>query len=425
MGSEILDRLDAAVQELAALPWDALGDDEVVEVLRRVETVKRRLAPVDHAAINQVQARSIPFTNGCRTTTVFLSNLLRIGRGEATARAQAAEALGVRRTITGALVGPRFPLVAAAQTEGVLSERHAAVITRRVDSLPDEVADRSGDWLEATLVEHGRHLDPAVLDRHARQLAYRLDQDGVYDEQAYRDKTRSFDLHRRTDGSAHLDAELTAECAEYLATALDAVTKPTPSSEAGPDPRTATQRRHDGFAQLLTLALRASVLPRAGGISTTVLLTMDADTWITGQGAATTGHGYTLSAHTAQRWAGHDTRLILTLLDKTRAVTAYSTGHRIFTETQRLAIIARDKGCTFPGCDATPQWCEINHVPPWQTSHRTTVTEGALTCAGDHRDHQAMGWQPTMLDGIPHWIPPKWLDPDQRPIRNTRHDPPP
>ena len=152
---------------------------------------------------------------------------------------------------------------------------------------------------------------------------------------------------------------------------------------------------------------------------------MDADAWVTGQGTATTGHGYTLSAQTAKRWAGHDTRLILTLLDKTKAVTAYSSVHRIFTEPQRLAIIARDKGCTFIGCDAGPQWCEINHVPEFRTTHRTTVAEGALTCCGDHRDHRAMGWQPTMLHGIPHWIPPKWLDPDQRPIRNTRHDPPP
>ncbi|MDT4988947.1 MAG: hypothetical protein QOI74_3041, partial [Micromonosporaceae bacterium] len=105
-------------------------------------------------------------------------------------------------------------------------------------------------------------------------------------------------------------------------------------------------------------------------------------------------------------------------------VSAYSHTQRIFTETQRLVIIARDKGCTFPGCDAGPQWCEINHVPEYRTTHRTTVSEGALTCCGDHRDHQAMGWQPAMINGIPHWIPPKWLDPEQRPIRNTRHDPP-
>jgi hypothetical protein len=46
------------------------------------------------------------------------------------------------------------------------------------------------------------------------------------------------------------------------------------------------------------------------------------------------------------------------------------------------------------------------HVPEWQTTHRTRVDEGALTCSGDHRDHQAMGWTPTMINGVPYWMPP-------------------
>ena len=318
-----------------------------------------------------------------------------------------------------------FPLVAAAQAEGELSDRHAAVVTRTVEKLPVEVREEFGDWLESTLVEHGRHLDPALLDRHARQLAYRLDQDGQFDEAKHRERGRGFDVHPRPDGSARVEGELTAECAAHLLAQLDALTKPKPSSEAGPDPRTATQRRHDAFEAMMRLVERAELLPRAGGITTTVLLQMDADSWVTGTGTATTGHGYTVSAETAKRWAGGDARLVLTLLDKAKAVEAYATGQRIFTEAQRLAIITRDRGCTFVDCDAGPQWSEINHVPEWQTTHRTRVDEAALVCSGDHRHHQAMGWQATMIDGIPYWIPPKWLDPEQKPRRNTRHDPPP
>jgi hypothetical protein len=62
----ILDRLDAVVAELQALGTDAVTDDEVVEIARRVEAAKRRLAPVDHAIVNQLAARSVPFTHGCR-----------------------------------------------------------------------------------------------------------------------------------------------------------------------------------------------------------------------------------------------------------------------------------------------------------------------------------------------------------------------
>jgi hypothetical protein len=30
---------------------------------------------------------------------------------------------------------------------------------------------------------------------------------------------------------------------------------------------------------------------------------------------------------------------------------------RIASPAQTLALIARDGGCSFPGCDVAPQWC--------------------------------------------------------------------
>jgi hypothetical protein len=33
-----------------------------------------------------------------------------------------------------------------------------------------------------------------------------------------------------------------------------------------------------------------------------------------------------------------------------------------------------------------------------------------------------MGFQSIMLNGRPHWVPPKWIDPEQKPMRNTMHD---
>jgi len=34
-----------------------------------------------------------------------------------------------------------------------------------------------------------------------------------------------------------------------------------------------------------------------------------------------------------------------------------------------------------------------------------------------------MGWRVDMIDGLPTWTPPAWIDPDQKPIRNRRHQP--
>jgi hypothetical protein len=85
-------------------------------------------------------------------------------------------------------------------------------------------------------------------------------------------------------------------------------------------------------------------------------------------------------------------------------------------------MIARDKGCTFPGCGTGPSWCQANHITEWQYGHRTSIDDGALLCGFHHREFEKLGWKCVMLDGIPHYIPPYWLDHEQKPQRNTAHD---
>src|ERR1700709_326063 len=223
---EVLGRLDAAVSELAALPFDSLADDDIIEVLKRVETAKRRLAPVDHELIGQVQARSLPFSNGARTPTSLLGQLLRISRPEAAGRVKAAEALGRRVTVCGARVEPQYPLVAAAQAEGVISDRHAKAAVDAVGKLPDELVDEFGDFLERTLVEQARVIDPAQLTVHAADLVNLLDQDGRDEGEKRRDKTRGLSIFPNPDGSSRVEGNLTAECTALLKAQLDALTAP-------------------------------------------------------------------------------------------------------------------------------------------------------------------------------------------------------
>jgi hypothetical protein len=86
-------------------------------------------------------------------------------------------------------------------------------------------------------------------------------------------------------------------------------------------------------------------------------------------------------------------------------------------------MIARDLGCSFPGCDAPPFWCEAHHAPDHLISGRTSVDEGTLVCGFHHREHARLGWACVMVDGVPHWTPPAWLDPQRRPLRNWMHNP--
>ena len=140
-----------------------------------------------------------------------------------------------------------------------------------------------------------------------------------------------------------------------------------------------------------------------------------------GEGTATTGHGYTISAQQAKKWTadGADARFLLVLMNQTRAIEAYSTTQRIFTEQQRLAIIARDGHCTLPGCHAPPAFCHIDHVTDWATTGRTCVDDGHLVCTFEHRNRKDHGWTVTMIDGQPA-LDRTRLDPATR----GRTDPP-
>ncbi|MEC3914635.1 HNH endonuclease signature motif containing protein [Nocardia sp. CDC160] len=92
-------------------------------------------------------------------------------------------------------------------------------------------------------------------------------------------------------------------------------------------------------------------------------------------------------------------------------------------------MIARDRGCTHPGCDVPASMCAAHHVIDWAKGGPTDLNNLALVC--DH--HHAMvndsenGWQTVMLGkdsahpGRVGWIAPAALDPSHTPQVNDTH----
>jgi hypothetical protein len=412
----------ALVDRLQQVDLVRPGDDEVVEFWQAVEVQTRRLAALDHRLIVAVEQRGLPGSRACANTAALLRQVLTVAPAQAKGRVSAAGVLGPRQFPGGPVLPPEFPDTAAALTQGAISARHAAVITRTVAKLPVDVRDELGDWVETHLLEHARVVDPVLLARHAQDLANALDQDGQYRELGYRDRTRDARFTRRPDGSGQLAVDFTAEAAEAYAVFFDALAAPQPAAEGEQDPRTPGQRRHDALLELVTMAMRTGQLPHAGGMTATIVVTMDAEAFATGIGTALTGHGYTIPADVAKRWAGDDARIIAALLDRTGRIEAYSSTQRCFSEQQRLVLSARDRGCTFPGCDRPPGWCQAHHVTEYRNGGPTSIDNGALLCGYHHRTFETAGWSIAMLDGQAWWTPPTWIDPDQQPIRNTMHD---
>jgi len=139
-----------------------------------------------------------------------------------------------------------------------------------------------------------------------------------------------------------------------------------------------------------------------------------------GTGHAGTSRGTQLSIPNLLRLAA-EADIIPVVLNDAGGILAYGRTRRLATRAQRLALTARDRGCSFPGCDRPPTWCQAHHITPWQHGGHTDVDCLTLLCGHHHREFDKQGWTCVMLDGIPHWKPPTWLDPTQTPRRNTTH----
>ena len=81
----------------------------------------------------------------------------------------------------------------------------------------------------------------------------------------------------------------------------------------------------------------------------------------------------------------------------------------------RRAVAARDRGCSHPGCGRPASWCEIHHLIPWEHGGATKLSNLAMLCKVHHRQIHSTEWICRIRDGLPEFIPPRWIDPDQRP----------
>jgi hypothetical protein len=428
-------RLAAVVDELQGLNLTSYTDENVLALVREVEVQKNRLASVDHAVLGELEARGVAGKHACASTTVLLTQVLRIHPGEADARVRAARDLGTRRALSGALLPPVFEQVAASSAAGRITPRHAAIITTTVSSLPAAIKTEHEHSVEQFLLEQAEQLGPMPLAKLAQRITATLNQDGALCDEADRRRWRELTLRQRPDGSSRVSGELDAITTEAVLTVLDTLARPTPTDQAGePDPRSPGQRRHDALRDAMLTLLRSGELPACGGVAATILITISAEQLESRQGLVTTGHGAQISVGQAMTLAG-DAQVQLVALDSgidsaidtalgtMKAITAYSSTHRIFTQGQRLAMIARDQGCSFPGCTVPPAWCEAHHITDYKITRHTRVDDGTLLCGYHHREHPRLAWTCRMLNGIPHWIAPTWIDPNQTPQRNQAHNP--
>jgi hypothetical protein len=90
---------------------------------------------------------------------------------------------------------------------------------------------------------------------------------------------------------------------------------------------------------------------------------------------------------------------------------------RLVNRHQRRALTQRDGGCTFPGCDAPPSWCDAHHVIWWEHHGPTDIWNLALLCRYHHGVTHRRGWTLTAAGG--DWF--TWTTPSGDRLHSQRH----
>ncbi len=379
------------------VPVSDAADSDLLEAVKTVEAARRWIDSVQIAVVGELHARG--------TTDIVdgLSTRRWIARETGVSNHTASRLVGVSQRVRVDL-----PATAAAMADGCIGFDHANVLSNAVN--PRILAEFA--QFEAELVAMAQTMMFEPWKNHVRTLAALLDQDGAYDPDT--DITRNKLMVRPCTDGTDLSGTLIGDTALQVQHALEHVTAEllakyrADAETTGCDiPPTPTIRAL-ALAELCTRALHnpnTNTNTNTGSAAGTNTGTESN----TGVGWRSPRVEATLILHATDPGIVYDTnnishryRALGPLLCDTwiTPIVINSLGNpvdigrtqRFYTTEQRKALAARDGGCVFPGCNATPQHCVAHHVDHWINGGNTDTGRGVLLCRHHHGVIHRTGW---------------------------------
>jgi len=473
-----LAQLRAALAVLQKRSWAQVQDGELLEIVQLTETVNRELYAVQIVQTHQLERRGTAGKHGCTSTAVLLRQVCRVSVGESRSRALVAAATSQVQHPSGEVSEPLRPLLAAGLADGFIGCEAAGFTARFLKSLPAELPSNLWDLAERTMVEQAALGDATQLRTVAQELSIRLDPDGKLPKDKRAGMTLVFGT-RNHAGFTPMTAMLDDETVEKVRQAVEALSAPAAAVEGISDQRSAANRRALALGEIARHFLNSGDAPSHGGQrpNVTVFMGLDdlagrirpcsncgheptASTDIhteddcdstTVQGSSTPADGGTedntsgpkaavktgllgmlgsspptsifggpIPAEVARRIAC-DSRITPVVLGGKGEILDVGRSRYTFPAGIRKALEARDRGCTFPGCDRPPGWTEAHHIIPFSVGGETKLSSAALACDHHHYLLHHSDWEIRIAeDGLPEYLPPRWMDLHRTPRRHTR-----
>ncbi len=381
----------------------------------------RREYAASLSLIAELATRDVAGAVGYSGLALLLRDVARISTSEARRRIAHAEAVTETPLVSGGVAPASLPVTATALREGALGADHVEEIAKVVQGLPMHVPDTDRELAERVMVEAAHTLDARALAKLGHQVRDRIDPDGARpDDRELAEPVNELHLTLKRNGRLALRGEFDPEASALIGTVLSPLAKPRPSNDTGPDQRNPAERHGEALVEVFHLVADEGRMPTEAGEKPHVLVTVPLATLQAGIGHAVLDGIGPLDAESARRIAC-DARIIPAVLgtrseplDLGRATYTVSTA-------LRRALILRDRGCAFPGCDRTHRWCHSHHVRHWSDNGPTELNNLVLLCGRHHRLIHHSPWECAIINGRPEFTPPAFVDPTRTPRHNLLH----
>ena len=332
------------------------------------------------------------------------------------------------------LLAGNFQLTRDALIAGQISEAHAKAILVGMKNYPLGLSSKQLEACQQELISLAQQFDPDELRQLALRMVEAIDPDladALMADRVEREARLAFErrfviITPDHHGSMLIKGQLPVADGELLLAQLDALMPSSASYEEAPPKPT---RRADALVRLTQVAANSGELPARGADRPQVIVTLSLEDLKAGlAGATLLGSGEHLTAREARRLAC-DANLIPAVLGADGQPLDVGRAQRLYTGALRTALVLRDQGCAFPGCDAPASACEGHHTVPWVLGGETSLANGVLLCPFHHRmvepdpcRRPEHNWEITLDEtGNPWFAPPRQVDLKRRPRQHHRY----
>ncbi|MGO1975382.1 MAG: DUF222 domain-containing protein, partial [Propionibacteriaceae bacterium] len=262
----------------------------------------------------------------------------------------------------------RFPLLQQAAEAGELTLGQVDACLHGLKYLPAEASDEQVVRVQTELLTSAAGQPPQGMRKIANTLVAVLFPDTEDDhlgkqlenEERKARRSRAFRCRVDGEGAVCFGGKLPIADGEKLLNLLGAYLPGTsglerldPLAEAP----TMEQRQADAFVAMMDELLAGGTAPTSGGDRPSVTLILPYGDLVDGIcGGTLTNSGEDISPKTVRRLAC-DADVIPVVLGKDSEVLDVGRTQRLVTSGIRKALVVRDRGCVFPGCDQPPTRC--------------------------------------------------------------------